>query len=61
MASADRVATLDILRTAARIRYAPNAMCHVLHVLTMECSVIKPSALLAPNLMITDTPLSSSV
>lgn len=61
MANADRVATLDILRTAARIRYAPNAMFPVLHALITEWSVIEPSVLLAPNHTISDTPLYSSV
>ena len=61
MANADRVATLDILRMAARIRYAPNAMYHVLHALITEPSVIEPSVLLARNHMISDILLSSSV
>jgi hypothetical protein len=36
MASADRVATLDILRMAAKIRYAQNAMFPVLLALITE-------------------------
>jgi hypothetical protein len=61
MANADRVATLDTHRTVARIKYAPNVMYPVLHALITEPAVIEPSVLLAPNHMISDTPLSSSV
>jgi hypothetical protein len=61
MASADKAATLDTLRTAVRIRYAPNAMYLVLLALITGYLAIDPGVLLAPNHMITDIRLSSSV